>query len=63
MVLFNDSPSRHRSLLKVDLNFIAHRWPHLRPHVREAILTLIDGTVRDNECENKPRNNSNQTQQ
>lgn len=26
-----------------DLAYIEYYWPHLQPHIREAILTLIDG--------------------
>lgn len=29
------------------LAYIAERWPHLQPHIREAILTLVDCTDRD----------------
>lgn len=31
------------------LDYIAAAWPHLQPHVREAIITLIECSTRANE--------------
>ena len=28
-----------------DLTYIEYHWPHLQPHIREAILTLIDAAL------------------
>ena len=28
-----------------EVTYIENHWPHLQPHVREAIMTLIDGAL------------------
>jgi len=33
------------------IRYIADAWPHLQPHVREAIFTLIDATLRQQQLE------------
>ena len=47
MVLFNDSPRRRRALRRSDIAWLARQWPHLEPHVREAVFTLIERTSTD----------------
>ena len=34
---------------------IAKAWPHLPPHVREAIFTLIDGSLAQQQSESEPQ--------
>jgi hypothetical protein len=33
------------AVLQPDLEKVARAWPHLPPHIREAILTLVAGTL------------------
>jgi hypothetical protein len=33
------------------IRYIADAWPRLQPHVREAIFTLIDATLRQQQLE------------
>jgi hypothetical protein len=35
------------SVFEPTMAHIAERWPHLQPHIREAIITLIDCSGRD----------------
>ncbi len=34
--------SQHDAMSEATAEFIRAAWPHLQPHVREAIITLID---------------------
>lgn len=53
-----NAPQHRPSANKNDaaLDYIAARWPHLPPHVRDAILTLVDAArVADaDRCESSP---------
>ena len=31
--------------IPTEVSYIANHWAHLQPHVREAIITLIDGAL------------------
>jgi hypothetical protein len=33
------------------IQYIADAWPRLQPHIREAIFTLIDATLRQQQLE------------
>ena len=34
-------------LANTSIRYITYAWPHLQPHVREAIFTLIDAALPD----------------
>jgi len=38
-------PLRHQPTDRLGLDHVARAWPRLAPHVREAILTLVDAAT------------------
>ena len=37
--------------VRASIRYIAEAWPHLQPHIRESVFTLIDSALRQQQLE------------
>ena len=41
----SDTNCNTRERSPTEVTYLENHWPHLQPHVREAIMTLVDGAL------------------
>lgn len=49
----NNSKGRTCKCATTDLTFIVSNWTQLQPHIREAIITLVDGALASGRVDTK----------